>query len=152
MQVTRAALFLVALAACGSDTTVPPEFPPDYALTYSEVRNCRLSVDHDMENVRVVASPPALVPYMNRTDPFPLGAVLLKEQYDRLDTTCAGPILDYSVMVRVANGNGAMLMDWNWQHVSADRTVIAEDIGRCTRCHANCAAQGVGYAGTCEEP
>lgn len=152
MQCARRASVLVIFAACGSDTSTPAEFPLDYAATYTEVRDCRLSVDHDMENVRVVASPSALVPYMNRTDPFPLGAVLLKEQYDRLDTSCKGPVLDYSVMLRVTSGNGPELMDWDWQHVSSDRAVLSEDIGRCTRCHMNCAVQGVGYAGTCEEP
>ncbi len=149
----RVALFaLVLLEACSSDATAPAEFPADYAATYTEVRNCRLSVDHDMENVRVLASPSALAPYMNRTDPFPLGAIVLKEQYDRLDTSCSGTILDYSVMVRVAKGNGPDLQDWDWQHVSADHSVISEDIGRCTRCHKDCANQGVGYAGTCEQP
>ncbi|HEY0251574.1 MAG TPA: cytochrome P460 family protein [Kofleriaceae bacterium] len=145
------ALLLIALVACGSSNGTP-DFPADYATTYMEVRDCRPSIDHDGENVRVMASPTALAPYTNRTDPFPDGAIIVKEQYARTDSTCSGAIQDYSVMMRVENGDAPLLPQWDWQHVDANRGVISEDIKRCTSCHADCAHQGVGYAGTCEEP
>lgn len=142
---------LSLLVACSSSSETP-DFPADYKSSYTEVRNCRLSIDHDGEYVRVLASPSALAPYMNRTDPFPDGAVVVKEQYARTDSTCSGAIQDYSVMMRVENGTAPLLPQWDWQHVDANRNVLSEDIKRCTSCHADCANQGVGYAGTCEEP
>src|ERR1051326_4190739 len=98
----RVALFVVAISVgCGGGggSKTPPVFPEDYSTSYQEVRNCRgPSSDHDLLYIRVLASPDALEPYNGRTLPFPTGAVVLKEQYAEDDTTCAGPIVSYTVM------------------------------------------------------
>jgi len=99
-----------------------------------------------------VASPDAREAYQGRAIPFPTGAIVLKEQYGPADTTCAGDIVDFTVMIRLATGSAPATLDWTWQHVSADREILPDDIMKCTRCHADCAAQSVGYMGTCEEP
>jgi hypothetical protein len=49
-------LITQGLLACSDpDPGDPPVFPEDYAATYQEVRSCRLSVDHDLTRMRVLA-------------------------------------------------------------------------------------------------
>jgi len=142
------------LSACSSrsnDQSVV--FPADYAARYTEVRNCRgPSVAHHNEYIRVVASPEALMPYMNRTDPFAVGAVVLKEQYGSTDKDCSGPIVEYSAMVRLATGSDLNALDWTWQADSGDREVLSDDVKTCISCHSNCDGQSGGYLATCEAP
>ena len=149
-----ATLVVGLVSACsGGESNGPPAFPANYAATYTEVRNCRgPSIAHQNENIRVMASPDALDPYMGRVDPFPIGAIVLKEQYAASDQDCSGSILEYSVMVRLATGSAPDTLDWTWQHVSASREVLNDDIKTCTSCHSNCDGEGGGYLGTCEDP
>jgi Cytochrome P460 len=148
--VTRALLVVFLVAACGSDDSGPePLFPADYRTTYQEVRNCRFSLDHDLMRIRILASPDALAPYNMRTTPFPTGAVVLKEQYDGDDTSCSGPVLRYTVMVKTATGNA---LDWAWQELDGDRRDTEEPIQRCIQCHAGCGQAPEGYDGTCAVP
>ena len=149
------AVTLVALlAACSSSPNDQSAiFPADYAATYTEVRNCRgPSVAHQNEYIRVVASPDALMPYMDRTDPFPVGAVVLKEQYGSTDKDCSGPIVEYSVMVRLATGSNPNALDWTWQADSGNRDVLDNDVKTCISCHSDCDGEGGGYLATCEDP
>lgn len=140
-------------AACGSDSTAPPLFPANYRTTYQEVRNCRHSNDHDQMTIRVLASPEAYMPYMTRTAPFPTGAIVLKEQYDMADTTCAGPIERFTVMEKLDDGAAPAALDWEWQQVDGSLHTMAVDLKRCISCHTDCGqpANG-GYAGTCTQP
>lgn len=128
-------------------------FPEDYALTYTEVRDCRSGADHDLHNIRVLADPAALAPYMNRTDPFPDGAVLLKEEFDFGDADCTGAPIQWTVMVRgVTADDPPELLGWHWQKVDADRDVVNEDDARCFDCHSLCGVPPDGYEGTCTIP
>ncbi|MGE5307422.1 MAG: cytochrome P460 family protein, partial [Hyphomicrobiales bacterium] len=155
-----AAVVAHALFACGSNsngktdgnTSGPPVFPADYAATYQQVRNCRLSLEHDLMYIRVLASPDALAAYNGRTAPFPTGAIALKEQYGEDDTTCAGPIVNFTVMQKLAVGSSPATLDWTWQKVGADRRLVDTDITRCTRCHTDCGKPPDGYDGTCTMP
>ena len=79
-------------AACTTDLG-PPLFPVDYTTTYQQVRNCRFSLEHDLVRVRVLASPEALTPYTGRSQPFPTGAIVLKEQYKNSDTSCGARLI-----------------------------------------------------------
>ncbi len=85
---------LVVVAACSA--TDQALFPADYAATYQQVRACRFSIDHDMMNVRVLVSPDAYGVYTTRVGVFPAGAVIVKEEYAGADTTCSGPIKEYT--------------------------------------------------------
>jgi hypothetical protein len=136
----------VVLAACGDPAE--PVFPADYAASYVEVRGCRGSSDHELNNIRVLADPAAMGPYLARDADFPAGAVVLKEEYDFADDACAGPIVQWTVMRRDAAGP----QGWRWQEVDADRDVVSEDDGRCTSCHATCGVPPDGYLGTCTVP
>lgn len=154
-----AAVFVAALclAACADDETttepaVEPLFAADYASSYTEVRDCRQSGDHDLNIIRVLAAPAALAPYRDRDQPFPEGAVVLKEEYDFGDTTCTGPIKQWTVMARLADGSSPDALDWNWQQVDAERNVIGEDIPRCYGCHTGCTPANDGYDHTCAVP
>lgn len=129
-------------------------FPADYAATYQQVRNCRLSIEHDMVRIRVLASPDALGPYNTRTAPFPTGAVVLKEEYDTNDTACAGPIVSYTVMQKLDAGTSPSTIGWTWQEVDARFRVKqdSEEIARCIGCHTDCGKPPDGYDGTCTLP
>ena len=147
------------MSGCGGGSGVdatpptPPVFPEDYSTTYQEVRDCRFSLDHDLQYIRVLASPDALEAYTGRTLPFPIGSILLKEQYSDSDTTCSGEILDFTVMQKLAVGAAPADLDWTWQKVKqSDFTVEDEDIKRCTSCHKDCGQPPVGYDGTCTMP
>jgi hypothetical protein len=140
--------------ATGSDTGIDadPVFPADYDATYVEVRNCRGSGDHDLNNIRILADPAALGPYEGRTDPFPEGAVVLKEEYDFGDLTCEGPIKQWTVMQKLAEGSSDETLGWAWQRVDADRSVLDEDEPRCIACHTSCGMPPDGYDWTCALP
>jgi len=140
--VRYAGVIVAALGACTTDV-VEPVFPTDYA--YTEVRDCRASADHELNKIRILADAAALGPYLERDAPFPEGAIILKEEFDFADGDCTGPVVQWTVMQRVAD-------DWYWQTVSANRTVLGEDEPRCINCHASCGREPVGYLGTCAAP
>jgi hypothetical protein len=143
------------LAACGDDGGGdPPVFPADYAATYQQVRNCRLSIEHDLVRIRVLASPDALQPYTTHTAPFPTGAIVLKEEYGTNDTACAGPIINYTVMQKLDAGTSPETIGWTWQDVDASFRVKrdSENIARCIGCHTDCGKPPDGYDGTCTLP
>lgn len=139
---------LVVAAACGDDGGTPV-FPADYTTTYTEVRNCRSSSDHDLHRIRVLADPAALDPYRLRTSAFPVGSVVLKAEYDFADTSCAGPIIMWTAMQKQATPED---LGWVWQRVKADRSVETENDRLCIQCHTDCGVAPDGYDGTCTMP
>jgi hypothetical protein len=150
----RAAFTAALLAAC-SDESQPEEpaaaFPEDYASSYTELRDCRKSGDHDLSFVRILADARATAPYANRAEAFPDGAVVLKEEYEFDDDTCSGEILRWTVMVKASAATERL--GWNWQHVGPDRSVVEQNGSRCQTCHADCGpSSAFGYDYTCAEP
>jgi hypothetical protein len=143
-----------ACAGCGSDGDAPdPIFPVDYAATYQEVRNCRFSLDHDLVRMRIVVSPDALAPYMNRTDPFPTGAIVLKEEFDGSDEDCTGDLIGFTVMRKLDVGTAAADLDWEWQETDEAFVPVPANVAnipRCVMCHTDCGTiENGGYDGTC---
>jgi hypothetical protein len=136
----------------GNDDAVEPDFPADYASSYVEVRNCRPSGDHNLNTIRILASPSALAPYQDREDPFPLDAVVLKEEFDFGDSDCSGPIKEWTVMRRLETGSSSETLDWHWQRVGADRRVLDENKPLCIGCHQGCGVAPDGYDWTCAMP
>ncbi len=145
------AVMLLAAASCSGDAGKPVIFAADYAATYTEVRNCRPSVEHGPVNIRVLAAPDALDAYETRAAPFATGAILLKEEYPDADTTCAGPIKDWTVMEKLDDGSAPATLDWHWQKVDAKRHVMMDDDMTCIACHTNCGPPD-GYLHTCTAP
>lgn len=153
-SVAGAALVGLFLAGCPQPPEPPPDpfVPADYLATYVEVRSCRQSADHDLNNVRVLVDPAGLVAYRDRTESFPVGATIVKEQYDFGDTDCSGPIVEWTAMQRLEEGSAPEDLDWRWQALDADFQVIAdEDLIRCAECHQGCRPPE-GYMGTCAVP
>lgn len=151
------ALAVAAGVGCGGgdDDDVPPEpvLPADYETTFQEVRNCRFSADHDLARIRVRAAPDALTPYTDRTTPFPVGALVVKEQFDPGDMECAGPVVRYTIMTKLAAGSAPEALDWEWNALDQDGVPVAgEDINRCIGCHVACGKPPDGYDGTCTVP
>ncbi len=142
---------LLGPLGCADDSAAEPAplFPTEYAASYTEVRGCRASTEHDFARVRVLADPDAVGPYLARDRDFPVGAVVLKAEYDFADPTCQGPIARWTVMVREAAGSSPEALDWHWQDVSANRQVKTENEARCIGCHTGCGVPPEGYLGTC---
>jgi hypothetical protein len=149
-------LVLVPALGCPSDDgdgpKLEPDFPADYAGSYVEVRDCRPSGDHELNTIRILASPSALEPYQTRSGPFPSGAVVLKEEYEFGDTDCSGPIRQWTVMRRLDDGSSPTTLDWAWQKVDGELTVVAEDTPSCYGCHQGCGQAPDGHDGTCALP
>lgn len=140
-------------SGCGDDDVgLAPVFPADYEDTYTEVRDCRQSGDHDLNVVRVLADPIALAAYADRTQPFPIGATVIKEEYAFGDVDCTGPITQWTVMQKLEVGTAPDMLDWRWQRVDASRNVIEEDTPRCWGCHTTCGVPPDGHDGTCTVP
>jgi len=148
----------VLLAACpgddgdDGDDGVPPAFPEDYEDDYVEVRDCRGSGDHDLNNIRILVDPSALPAYEGRMEAFPLGAVVLKEEYDFGDLTCSGELKQWTVMTKLEEGSAPETLGWAWQRVDASRRVVDEDGSRCISCHQGCGLAPDGYDWTCSIP
>ena len=142
------------LSGCPGPDTPPidPIFPADYASTYTEVRDCRQSGDHELHIVRVLADPVALAAYSMRDRPFPEGATVIKEEYDFGDTRCEGEVLEWTVMRKLPTGSSPDTLDWTWQTVDPMRTVLDQNELRCIGCHQRCGVPPDGYDGTCTIP
>lgn len=136
------------LAACGTDPAVEPDLPADYASSFTEVRDCRSSADHDLHKIRILADAAALEPYTTRAMPFPAGAVVVKEEYDFSDADCAGEIIEFTVMKKTGEAD---FLGWQWQRLSAGREVTQNE-DRCVACHDFCGAPPDGHDGTCALP
>lgn len=145
-------LFAGLLTGCPGPTPGVDLLPADYADTYTEVRDCRSSGDHDLHNIRVLADPAALGPYLNRMDPFPVGSIIVKEEYDFGDSDCSGEILRWTIMQRLEEGESPPDLDWHWQDVNQDFFVTEDNSERCAQCHFDCGAATTSYMGTCTDP
>lgn len=141
----------LAVPGCADDAPSGPEpsFPADYLATYTEVRDCRNSIEHELSRVRVLADTAALGPYQGRDADFPVGSVVLKVEHDGSDTDCSGEPVRWTVMTRLAAGSSPETLDWYWQEVSASRRVTSENEARCVGCHTSCGVPPEGYLGTC---
>ncbi len=147
-----AALLALSLAACPEAEGPEPYFPENYRGSYVEVRDCRGSGDHDLNNIRILADPAALGPYQMRDREFPVDAVVLKEEYDFGDMTCSGPIKQWTVMQRLPTGSSPDTLDWSWQTVDVERRVQDVEEPRCIGCHQGCGVAPDGFDGTCAVP
>ncbi len=145
-------LTLSLLGACSSGVDPVAEFPAAYLNTYTQTRGCRSSPDHDLNHVTVLVDPAALEPYMNRVSAFPVGAVVLKPEFDYSDPDCTGTPIEWTVMVKLAPGSSPDTLDWHWQRINGDRSVRTDDEPRCYGCHTGCTTSTDGYDHTCSVP
>ena len=150
-------LLLITGASCGpggddDDMKEMPPFPDDYRTSYTEVRDCRKSGDHNLNNIRVLAGPTALDAYQNRTVSFPVDSVVIKEEFDFSDLDCTGEVILWTVMQRLPEGSSASTLDWTWYQVDRDRNITSKNFSACIGCHTGCGNPPDGYQGTCAVP
>ncbi len=143
--VLLALLAFAALAAaavsCGGDDRPgqppgpEPFFPLDFANTYVETRDCRLSADH-FPNVRVYVNPSSATAYVDSVNPLPEGTVCVKPMYN--DDSCT-VVIRYEAMRKGPPGTAPATGDWEWQVVDASGSVTESgQIARCVSCHTLC--------------
>lgn len=145
--------FGAALCACGeSGPAYESLLAESYPTGFAAMRPCRPSSDHDLTNVKIFADQTAAPTYLDRMGEFPVGSVVVKEEYDLDDTACTGPVVLWTVMSKLAAGTSTLTSDWRWQRIGRDRKVATQDEKRCINCHADCGGPPFGYNGTCSEP
>jgi hypothetical protein len=133
------------------DAGPQPAFPEDFGEHYLEMRDCRLSHEHELRYIRVMASETAQAPYarLSSDTPYPVGATLLKLEYD--DELCS-VLLEYTVLTKLAAGENPVGGDWLWQRVSPERDVAEQGAPwTCVNCHTYHCAPPYGYDLTCAE-
>ena len=127
------------LTAVSSSMGVCPIFPADYRNTYVEVRDCRFSSEHGGVNIRVLASPNAVRPYLDGANPLPVGSVIVKEEFnDRGDEKCLDEnLVRWRAMRKEEPGFDPVDGDWHWQWVEPSLAVRFDDktTGSCLGCH-----------------
>lgn len=147
------AALVAALSGCdaadpGQADAGRPVFADDWASTYVELRGCRLSIEHELEYIRVLADPAAAAQFGACLDaeagpgcdpPFAEGAVLLKAQYR--DDDCAD-LLGFTAVRREAAAPAAG-GGWRWQSVDPDGAVTLDGAPpTCVGCHQTCEGPG----------
>jgi hypothetical protein len=136
-----------ALSGCGGDDNpmppAPPDpfFPADFLATYTQVRGCRLGVDHDLHFIQVYINPEAAEAYTDSIYPFAVGTVCVKPEYSMEDQGCGEQPIGYSAMRKGAPGTAPAVGDWEWQFVGPDRRVAEytpAQVEACISCHTDC--------------
>lgn len=142
----------VLMAGCGEEDAGPePVFPESPELVWREIRDCRHSHEHELNFIRVFASPTAEDSYLALSPdvPYPVGATLVKLEYDDPDCT---ELKGYSALQKLEPGTQPEGGDWLWQRVSKTREVEEEGaMTRCVNCHAVHCDPPHGYDLTCAE-
>lgn len=124
-----------------------PVFPADVAESFTEVRGCRSSIEHELRFIRVFVDELAHEPYTTHDAGFPEGAVVVKVEY--ADEGCSD-VVGYTAMKRLADGGSPDALDWHWQEADGDGVVFADGpLLRCVGCHQRCEG---GFEATCTEP
>lgn len=138
-----AALWLYGLSLTGCGDVAPPAsdwFPADWAARWTQVRDCRFSIEHDGRSITVWASPEGASAYRDGRYPLPEGTVLIKPLY--ADGRC-GELEGFAVMRKE---EGA----WQWKLTDAQRRPMTpERPGSCVGCHVACTE---GRDLTCTDP
>lgn len=139
-------LVFLALAAwgCGGDDDPGPPVEPFFDVAtvktaWPEVRDCRLSIEHDAVNITVYTDPASESAYVDGVYPFAEGTIIVKAEHD--DSACT-ELLGFTAMRKLAPGAAPEVGDWEWQRMDAEGNVYESgSIMRCAVCHQSCAEQ-----------
>ncbi len=126
---------VAAVNATLNGCPIEPIFPADYRDTYSIVRDCRLSIEHGAVMIRVWADPTSAQAYRDEENPLPVGAVIIKEEFEGVDCDTDEELIRWRPMRKQAPGFDPEHGDWAWQWVNADGTVPFNDKATCIGCH-----------------
>ena len=118
-----------------------PIFPADYRSSYTEVRDCRNSIEHGGVSIRVLTNEVATRPYLDGANPLPEGSVVIKEEFDGPD--CEDDELVRWRVMRKEEPGFEIDGDWSWQWVDRGGRVVFNDKATCIVCHqeAECLAR-----------
>jgi hypothetical protein len=146
---------VVALSACAQVDSPNPEIvlPDDYRTTFVEARSCRSTLEHasevgaGAESAVVVKVRPDQKDLFEAGGPFPVGTLIVKEQYRDLQCTA---LANYTVMRKQEAGYDPAGGDWSWYRLD-DRShvLVSGKIATCSSCHAIC---GKSRDRTCVDP
>jgi hypothetical protein len=156
----------LVMAACSGDDAggadasppadaEPPLFPDDYRDSWVLSRDCRSSTSHDLHKILVWADPDAAAIYNAQEGELPVGAVLLKEEFDFGDIECEGEVIRRTVMKKLPADSDAPAeqLGWYWADYEADGTVASENHSLCYGCHDDCDGEpGRVFDDTCAVP
>jgi len=138
----------------GRDASPPAEkvvFPRDFEQRYVEMRDCRLSHEHELRYIRVLVDERAREPYaaLSEDAPYPVGATLVKPEYD--DEDCS-VVLGYTALQKLEPGASPDTGDWLWQKLTPEHELLHDEVPeRCIGCHEQHCAPPYGYDLTCAE-
>lgn len=114
---------------------VEPILPADYAAEFVEVRDCRLSIEHQFRSIRVLANRIAADGYLRDANPLPLGSIVVKEEYDGGDCV-PDDLIEWTAMRKEPPGFDGEDADWHWQRITAPgRRVLTDTKDTCIGCH-----------------
>jgi hypothetical protein len=153
-----AGMLIAVLAGCDEPPPpAPPPAPPslvpaDYPAGFSEVRDCRRSVEHGLVNILIRTTTAAAPLYREGPFPLPVGTLIVKEEYSGASQGCSERI-GTTVMRKEPAGYDPVRGDWRWQQLDATGRVTGDGPGtgalsRCGSCHAGVRCRDF----TCAEP
>lgn len=119
------------------ETEEPTAFiASDFETAFTEVRDCRFSIEHDGTSIQVYVNDIGLDSYQNGVYPFPEGTVIAKKEH--VDANCE-TLSGFAVMQKGVEGTDSDNSDWKWQRLKDDFSVdSAAAIGSCVSCHNSC--------------
>lgn len=134
---------IAAVNASLGGCPIEPIFPANYRDSYVIVRDCRLSIEHGAVMIRVWADPSSAQAYLDEANPLPVGAVIVKEEFEGVDCVTDEELIRWRPMRKEAPGFDPEDGDWAWQWVNKDRMVLLNDKATCINCHrhAECVAR-----------
>jgi hypothetical protein len=155
-MIARRCTFVLAVAVCSAmgpagceeEDEVPASLlPADYPAGFTEVRDCRFSVEHSAVNIRILADGPGAAVFADESYPFPTGALVVKEEYRDMECT---ELEGFTLMQRRDDDDDEATDGWVWQRLDASgRWVGPQDVRACTTCHRMCT---LGRDGVCADP
>jgi hypothetical protein len=114
-----------------------PVFPENYRATFTEVRDCRFSIEHGGFTIRVLANDVALEAYLADAAQLPVGSIIIKEEFGGPDCADDSVLEQWRVMRKEPPGFDPNAGDWHWQRVLANgRQVVEDSKASCIGCHS----------------
>jgi hypothetical protein len=131
----------LSLAACAQvDSPIPEQvLPNDYRTAFEMASDCRSSSDHDFRHVMVRVRPEQRALYQQASSAFPLGSLVVKEEFDTDDVNCQS-LVGYTVMRKEKTSVPPLVTDWQWYRLDGYGNVSTKGEGRCLHCHQMCGA------------